>query len=304
MIVTLTGTNSFTLQRRLKELVGEFIAKHDELALERIDAAETEPTAIKEAVSSLPFLATRKMIVIRDLSSNKAAAEQIEQIIDSVFDSTDLILCEPSPDKRTVYFKVLKTKTKLEEFNELDNRSLANWMVEEAKNQAGELSYMDANYLVERLGTNQQILASELAKLLTYEPKISRAAIDLLTEPTPQSKIFDLLDAAFSGNKKRAMQLYEEQRAQKIEPQQIVAMITWQLQTLATIKSAGNRSVEDIAREAAINPFVVRKSANLANKMSSAKLKKLVDEVFNLDWRSKTSGLDLDEGLKHYLIVI
>ncbi len=70
----------------------------------------------------------------------------------------------------------------------------------------------DAKYLVMRVGANQQTLSNELAKLLSYDKAITRQTIDLLTEQTPQSTIFELLDAAFAGNSKKAMELYAEQR--------------------------------------------------------------------------------------------
>src|SRR5438552_3215043 len=114
MIITLTGTNSFALHARLNELLAGFIKKYGDLALERIDAEDAEGQAILDAVQSLPFLAERKMVVIRSLGSNKQATEQIEQIISSAGDSTDLIFHEPLTDKRTAYYKTLKSKTQLE----------------------------------------------------------------------------------------------------------------------------------------------------------------------------------------------
>jgi DNA polymerase III delta subunit len=67
MIITLAGSNFYSLNRRLDELAGKFLAEHGELALERIDAEEADPAAILEAVQSLPFLASRKMVVLRSL---------------------------------------------------------------------------------------------------------------------------------------------------------------------------------------------------------------------------------------------
>lgn len=302
MIVTLFGSNSFSLKRRLDELTQKFLAEHGDLALERIDAESATENQILDAVQSLPFLANRKMVVVRGLGNNKSAAEQIEQIIDSVSDSTDLIFHEPSIDKRTVYFKVLKSKTQLEEFGELDGPNLSNWLIGEAKNQGGELSYADANYLLERLGTSQQMLASELDKLLTYEPKISRASIDLLTEPAPQSKVFDLLDAAFSGNKKRALKLYEEQRAQKVEPQIIVGMIAWQLQLIALAKNAASRTSSQIAADTNMKAYPIEKARGLAGRISEGELKYLTAEALDIDYKSKTTALDLDEALKNYIV--
>jgi DNA polymerase-3 subunit delta len=286
------------------ELETKFIKEQGDLALERLDGSEADAQAIIEATQSLPFLAERKMVIVRELSANKDAAEAIEQIISSSEKTTELVIYEPVLDGRTSYFKVLKSQTQLEEYNELDTRQLSAWLVDMAKNFGGQLTFADANFLVERVGVNQQLLAMELEKLLIYEPKITRQNIELVTEPTPQSKIFDLLDAAFAGNKKRALKLYDEQRAQKVEPQAILAMLGWQLNILTLAKLGKGRQASEIAKDAGLSPYPVTKAMSLASKMDEAKLKTLVDEAFQMGWRSKSTALDLDEALKTYITAL
>jgi len=304
MIITLTGNNCYLMRQRLDELTGEFVKKYGDFSLEKIDAEEADLEAILDAVQSMPLLSERKMVVVRDLSASKVVAEATEQIISSISDSTDLIFYEPLTDKRTIFYKTLKSKTKLEEYTELDARGLAKWLVSEANEREGSLQINDANYLVERVGANQLLLANELEKLLTYSPKIGRESIDLLTEPTPQSKIFDLLDAAFSGNKKRALKLYEEQRAQKVEPQAILALIGWQLRLLALAKYSGERKPGDIAREAGLNPYPVNKALSLVSKLSEEKLRRMVSEAVDIDYKGKSVALDMNEALKTYITTL
>jgi DNA polymerase-3 subunit delta len=304
VITALTGNNSFALHRRLEELVNSFKNEHGDLALERIDAEEADVQAILDTLQNLPFLVARKMVVVRGFAQNKQASEKIEQIIDAAGEDTDLILYETAVDKRTAYFKTLKSKTQLEEFNELDAHSLAKWLVEEAKKRGGELSQQDANYLVDRAGTDQALISNELDKLITYNPKITHESIDLLTDPLPQSKVFDLLDAAFSGNKSRALKLYEEQRALKVEPQAILAMIAWQLQLLAVTKYADGKSTASIAKDVGMNPYPVSKAANLAHKLDEEKFRSMVDFASEIDLKSKTTPLDLDEALKTYITTL
>jgi DNA polymerase III delta subunit len=304
MIITLTGINSFAALQRLNELVTNFVKEHGDLALERIDAEEADAQAILDSLQNLPFLALKKMVVVRSLGQNKQAAEKVEQIISAAGEDTDLVLYDPITDKRTAYFKTLKSKTQLEEFNELDAHSLARWIVGEAEKRGGELSQSNASYLVERVGIGQSLLSNELDKLLAYNPKITRESIELLTELLPQSKVFDLLDAAFSDNKSRALELYEEQRVQKMEPQAILAMIAWQLQLLAVTKYADGKSTAAIAKDVGMNPYPVSKAASLAHKLEEEKFKKMVDFAYEIDLKSKTTPLDLDEAIKTYITTL
>src|SRR5690606_24141563 len=120
-------------------------------------------------------------------------------------------------------------------------------------------------------------------KLVLFDPHISRESIGLLTEPLPQSTMFQLLDAAFAGDNKRALELYDEQRAQKVEPQAILGMIAWQLHVLALVKTAEQQGITDIAKEAKLSPFVVQKSRGITRRLSLAKLKDLLNRAHKLD---------------------
>lgn len=304
MIVTITGTNDFARTAELKKLVAAFVAEHTDMGLERLDGDEHDAARMRESVSSLPFLTTRKMTVLREPGKQKVFAEQIADVLNGVADTNDLIIVEPKLDKRLSYYKTLKKATDFRELNDLDAGGLSRWAGEYAKARGGSLNSTDARLLVDRVGPNQQLLQQELDKLLAYDAQISRSNVELLTEPTPQSTVFELLDAAFAGRTQRAFQLYREQRALKVEPQAIIAMLAWQLHVLAAIKTAGPRSTEDIARQARLNPFVVRKSQALARNLTLANLRTKITELLQLDLNLKTKSMDADEALQLYLLTL
>ena len=302
MIRVLSGSNAFGLQHDLRKITNKFVAEQGELALERVDGEEVTYERIAEALISLPFLASKKMVLLRAPSAQKKFVEQAELLLSDLPETNDVIIVEPKLDKRLAYYKFLKKNTDFTEYSQPDENGLAAWLQRVAKEQGGAISSNDARYLIERIGANQQLLFSELEKLLLHDVKISRAAIDLLTEATPQSTIFQLLEAAFAGKTKQALGLYAEQRALKVEPQQIIAMLAWQLHVLAVVKTAGDRSPDTIAKDAKISPFVVRKSLNIAHRLNLTDLKKLIADLLTIDRRSKRTTLDLDEALQLYLM--
>lgn len=302
MIKTLAGENSFGLLQVLRQQTDSFVTEYSDMGLERLDGQEVSFERIQEAITSLPFLASKKMVVLRAPSANKQFLESYETLLDDLPETTDVFIVEPKLDKRLSYYKYLKKHTDYSEFTEMDSNGLARWVVDAAKELGGSISSNDARYLLERVGNNQQLVSSELDKLLLNSSTITRATIDLLTEPTPQSTIFELLEAAFQGRTERAVQLYAEQRALKVEPQQIIAMLGWQLHVLAVVKMAGDRSSETIAKEAKMSPYVISKSQSIARKLSAADIKKLVADLLTIDTRSKRTALDLDEALQLYLL--
>ncbi len=304
MITVLTGSNSFALHHDLGKFVAQFERDYSDLAIERVDGEEATYERITEAIQGLPFLSSKKLVLLRAPGADKKFAEGIEQVLSDVPATNDIVIVEPKLDKRSSYYKYLKKHTELKEYAQPDENGMAAWLQREAKARLGSISSNDARYLIERVGADQQNLSNELDKLLTYQASVSRATIDLLTEATPQSTIFQLLEAAFAGQAKRALSLYAEQRVLKVEPQQIIAMLAWQLHILAVIKSAGTKSADEIAKDAKMSPYVIRKSQTVARQLSLTILKQQIADLLSIDLRSKRTALDLDEALQHYILVL
>jgi DNA polymerase III delta subunit len=97
--------------------------------------------------------------------------------------------------------------------------------------------------------------------------------------------------------------MYHEQRALKVEPLQIIAMLAWQLHVLALVKAAGtSRTPDVIAREAKLNPYVVRKSAGIARGLTIARTRQLIADLLKIDERLKRESLNADDVLIEYLM--
>lgn len=293
------------MQVELRRRIADFVAEHTDMGLERLDGEEASYDRIREAFGSLPFLSSKKLVVVYKPSSNKEFTDKVADILEQIPETTDVVIVEPKPDKRTAFFKYLKKVSEHREFNELDEVRLSRWLADRAKEIGGMLTPADARYLVQRVGANQRLLANELDKLLNYDLVVSRGTIDLLTEKTPQSTIFELLDAVLSGNIKRAIGIYQEQRALKVQPQQILAMLAWQLHILAVVKSApGGKDIGMIAEQAKIKPFVAQKSQNLSKYISFSQIKRMIDSALELDIRMKSETIDADEALQNLLMEI
>src|SRR3990167_7291155 len=125
MIISLAGDNYYALQARLKEIVADFSKKHGDMAIQKLDAYDIDLPRILEAVQTTPLFSKKQLIILRQLSLNKPAAETIEQIISSISELNDLVIYEPEIDRRSSYFKELKASTELEEFQELSAPNLA-----------------------------------------------------------------------------------------------------------------------------------------------------------------------------------
>jgi DNA polymerase III delta subunit len=304
MISTFSGSNSLMMSQNVRERISTFIKNVGDFGFERISASEASYAQIFEAVQATPFLSDRRMIVIHSPSSNKELAENITKVLDAVQDTTDVVFVEPKFDKRSVLYKTLKKRTEYSEFNELDEQNLVRWACDYVASQGGTISSSDARLLVNRVGLNQLQISHEIDKLLCYKTDITKASIELLTEQTPQSTVFDLLDAALSGQTTKAEALYREQRRLKVEPHAILALLGWQLHVLALVKAGNGKSPDEIAKDSKINPYVVRKSASLARSIHASSLKSLIARTLELDIQLKSQTIDADEAMQVLITTI
>jgi DNA polymerase-3 subunit delta len=302
MIITLCGTNTFVINQRINTEKKHYLDNFGDMSVEQIDCEEIEYSNILSAVSSMPFLVTNKLLILRNPSKNKVLTENLDNVISLVPDGTKVLMIDGKLDKRQSFYKALKSKTEFNEYNELAPAELAKWVVDYVGSRGGKISLSDSQYLVNRVGENQIKLANEIDKLITYDSNLTRQSIEKLSFKSIKSSIFDLIKSSISGNTEKALQLYEEQRLLNVEAQQIVAMLAWQLNILAILKTAKNTPLTEIASKSKVSPYSLSQSQELAKTLSFAEVKQFIDDLYSLDIDIKTKSIDVGQALQGYIL--
>ncbi len=305
MITVAAGPNTYMRDALVADMVTAYKTRHGDLNFELLDGSEATHEAIIAACTTLPFLADARMVVVKQFTACKQLLEAVEAFVAVVHAlPTDVLLIDDKLDKRTSWYKVLQKQTKLHDFQPLDARGVEQWLVAEASSRGGKISSADARLLIARVGEDQQLLSHELSKLLTYNPAITKQTIELLCDPLPQSTIFMMVEALFSGDIQKALLLYDDQRHQRVEPQAIMGMVVWQMHMVALAKTAGSRSAQEIAKQAGVSPFALQKSQGLASRLSLRDIKRLFAYLTEADLRTKTESVDADRLMQTALIHI
>jgi len=300
MVIVLSGKNSYGLKSELDGIVAKARKTLGDLGIEKIDASERSVDDVLQAVQSLPFLAPSKLVVVANAQANLELMARIEEVIGRVPDEITVVLIGPAFDKRKSSYKILKKHAEVQEFNEMRPFELPTWAVAEARKHTVKISPQNAKYLVDRIGVDQMTISSELKKMSLAVDEITKDIIDVHTEATVQSSVFDMLDAAFSGNSKRAIKLYRDQRKKRIEPQYVIAMLNWQLNNLSLAVFA-EPATEQTLVGAGSSPFTARKSLSLASKIDRWSLKNMVNNLVELDVQTKTTA-EPDSAVELYLL--
>lgn len=290
MITVLTGSNGHAINQKLAEIKSKFTQQHGGAGIETISGEQVLPEQLGSLLAGATLFALDRLIVIRRISENKPAAEQLLKLLSAVSDQTHLVLVEENIDKRTALYKTLKKEAELHEFSELDEAAVSNWLRNFVNEAGGAIDASAIRLLVRYVGTDQSRLSSEVEKLIAYEPTITTETIELLVEKRPEDTIFQLLEYALGGKRDQALTVLAGLERAHDDPFQIASMLVWQTNILAVVHSAKNTSDSEIAKSAKLNPFVVRKTRDLARKISSEKLRNILDAVAECDTLLKSSS--------------
>jgi len=301
MIRLLCGENEFAVFAEQKRFVDNFLKEHDAFGLQKIDGGEVEFSALRDALMQLPFLVSKKLVVIRSPFVSKPVLELLDDLYGQVPDEIDVILVETKADKRTRLYKRLQKEGAVQEYLSLKGSALVKWIVDYARELGSEIKTIDAEYLIERVGTSQMILARELEKLAIDKP-INREIIEQRTDQQLQSTIFELLDYVFAGNSDGSFRIYDELLAQKIDPSEILPLVAWQLNIFAVVMYSSSKNPSDIASSARIHPFVIGKALKATSKISKQNLKKAIAMTLDADLKMKTSSGDSEDVLRVLLL--
>ncbi len=297
------GENTQERDAAVKALLGSFIAVNGDMAVDVIDTEMAEPADVIDAVTTVPFLSPKRLVVLRYVSSNKELALAIETLLNRIADTTDVLFIESHLDARSVFAKTLKKQVnEVKHFESIEGPQLQGWVVQEAAKLGGTIAPRDAQLLLDRVGHNQQLIHNELVKLILVDTTISTDLIREMTHVTPSSSVFAMLDAIMQGNVGGASRMYYEQRAQGMEPQAILGMIIWQLHSLAITVVSRQLPADDIAKKTKLNPFVIRKNMTIAKKISKKQMVALLDAVIATDTTIKTGKAKADSAI-HALFI-
>lgn len=291
MIITLVGENTFAIAEAEHELAAKFKAEFGEHGVSRVDGESFGPSGLGELLQGASLFAAERLVILKDAGHNKALWEALADWAKRVPETTTLLLVEPSIDKRTRTYKVLRSHSDFREFGLLEDYKLAKWVESQAEVLGATISPTDARYLVDRTGRDQWRMKHELEKLANYGSSIEQRSIDALVEPSPEGTAFELLDAALGGRQGRLSELINNLKNEE-DPYKLFGLLASQVHALAVVGAAGDRSADQIAKDSGIHPFVIRKTQSLTKSLGKTRIKQIVDDTALCDVQLKSTGAD------------
>lgn len=301
-ITTLTGKNSWLINQYVINDIAALSTKQPDAELRTVDCELIDLETLLSELNTQSLFSRNRIFKLRYIAQNPDIIQNLDRLLSVNTDQLEVYIIEPNLDNRSKAYKILKDKTNFKLFGELEELAMIDWIVDRAKFYKANISRSDARYLLERVGNNQLLCDNELNKLSLYKESIDKSAIDALIESTPRSKTFDLINAAFSKNYNLACRLYIDQRLQKIDPTMIIGLLAWQLHILATVSQTRGVNTSQMSADLATSPSVISRTAKIAQKISYTKVTDLINRLIYIDYKSKTSDINLDDALLNLIV--
>ena len=287
-----------------------------ELNTSEFDGQQANAYEIINAVSSFPFLADKRLIIVKGMlawitrkgagETGKKAVEHLVEALPNLPEYARLVFVE----RQTLSDgnKILKLAREADNGYEkafTTPGDSTGWIMRRAKDAYGaEIQPAAAVALAAVTANDLRRADNELIKLVSYvdgERAITEEDVSLLTPYVAEAKVFDMVDALAEGRADAALTMLHRLLAEKDEdPFRIYGMIVRQFRLLLTAKEylvSGGYPAQ-MADALGMNGYVAKKIAQQSRGFSLAGLERVYRALLDNDIKMKTGriepGLALD----------
>ncbi len=292
MIFAIIGEEFLLVKRSLDKLLAQRVSETTrDFNFDIFEGGELQAKSVIEAMQTLPMMAERRVILIKNAHElKKSEMEILETFLDKTFPSqssegNDLIFVAAKSDSRFLFWQKLLKVAKVREYKPLDVREAPRWILEEAKLSGYTISQEAAEWMSEALGPSLAAIHSSLEKLylLVGEKKeISLTDVESCITASSWKNIFDLTDAVGQKNLSQALILFQKMNEAGESPIACLALLARHFRILNKVKEGDSASV----------PYRFLKDyQRQAQSLSFENLVKKRQALFQADWDLKSSPL-------------
>lgn len=307
----LYGNDEFAIARRLKEFEADFSDPTSaDMNTAHLDARTMTENDFNTAVNAMPFLAPKRLVILGNPSgkySKPNERKKFQEFIENVPETARLVIhetMEPRDVSKHWLVKWAGKDTKLvktQAFMLPRQWEMAGWVVNETKNQDGEIEPAAAAKLAEMVGVNTRQAEQEIAKLLAYvnwERQVKVQDVEAVSIVTAQESVFDFVDALAGGDSKSAQRLLHR-LLENEDAFSLWGMVVRQFRLLLmareVLDSRGDK--EDVAKALGVHPFVAEKTTGQARAFTLPVLERIYRKLLEIDEGVKTGQFSLELAL-------
>lgn len=296
-IYLLHGEEDYLRKQYRDKLKEALIDDGDTMNNHYYEGKDTRVEEIIDLAETLPFFASRRVIVIENSGWFQKGGEKIAEYLPGIPDTTYFVFVETQVDKRSKLYKAVGKQGRVSEFTSQDEQTLKRWILGMLKKEGKSITASDLQFLLERTGTQMANIKTEMEKLLCYtleKTEITHEDIEEICTKRVQNQIFDMINAIADREQKNALQLYYDLLTLKEPPMRILALIGRQFNLLLQVKELKKKgySQQVIAEKTGLHGFVVGKYEKQAARFKSAELREALEACVEADENVKTGKMN------------
>jgi DNA polymerase III subunit delta len=285
-VYCLYGEEEYRREQELNQLLDALLTKDArDLNLDQIRPGEAGTPSILGSVRTLPFLASRRVVLIRGVE--ELSREQQEELLVYLNDSCPtscLVLTAKRLDLRTRLAAAIQKTGVLLRFDRLEADSLKESLLEAANDRGIRLQSGAIGLLMTLVGDDFRQLIYNIEKVALFvgeRVEIRANDVEAMVGETRVRSIFQLTDAVSSRSLDVALRCLTSLLESGEEPLAIIGMLARQIRLLVRAKALQEQSVpvSRMTQELRLPPRVV---AALAEQSSSRSWRQLSDALQSL----------------------
>ena len=324
MIHVLHGDDTFSAHEALRELQ-QAVGAPDvrEANTLQLDAAEFDLARFTAAVQAVPFLAERRLMVVRGLLAtaeerrgarqpgrgpDTTLAPRLAEALRGIPPTSDVAFVDGRLTQRNPMLQQLEPLAQVREFPALRGDTLARWVRERVSSKGGAITGPALKLLMELVGSNLWVMDNELEKLTIscQDRAIDDADVNALVPTARESSVFAAVDAIMERRTSAATELVDRLLKGGATASYVLAMIARQARLVTLAQELASQGVprDQWGERLGIQrDFVLRKTVDQARRHSASQLRRLYHLLLETDVSMKTGELSDELAMTQFLVL-
>ncbi len=312
-IYIMYGEEGYLMEEAVKRLKQQLISPDFEsLNFLAIEGKELEVDRLIDACETLPFMAERKLVVVKAFEGlqgkkktiSDAAEAALIDYIGKIPDFTCLVFYGlSSVDSRKKLVKEATKQGRTLNFERLKENELSKWISGKFKDhkkeaQQKEIAYMinHLDYLGKNAGQNLFDIENEIEKIIGYmgeEGLLKQQHIEGVSIFRYQNDIFKLMDAIAGRNLSEALERLNHMLDEGEVAIRLMVTLSNQIKNVLSAKLLLEEGYNPkmIASKLGLHPFVASKAAAQSNGYTIKRLRELLNHFLNMDLMMKSGRI-------------
>ncbi len=297
-IYLLYGEEQFLCKFHFGRLLNAFGGEIGDMNTNVFEGKNASIGQIIDQAETLPFLAEKRIIVLRDTGLVKAGSDELAEYLEEPCESTVFIFWEQEVTENCKLFNTIKKKGSVVCIQKQSRAYLKQNIAVRLKREGKMISDPTAEYLLDKTGADMANLQSELDKLITYcldKNEITGEDVDAICSQTTEDRIFEMIDRILEGNQKEAMKLYYDLLALKVPPVKMLVLLEkryLQLIQVKNLREQGEVAATIAQKMKGLYSWQIQTMIRHVGKMSMAELQKGLALCADIDEGFKSGRID------------